>query len=90
MPDDLSLALERAVILLELNGKETEKEIKKRYRTFAKAFHPDSATGDNERFKELQEAYDLLTFHLTRGGVLPKREGLGFTHTDDFFEVKVG
>jgi curved DNA-binding protein len=42
----------------------TEEEIKRAYRRLAKKYHPDSnrgATGAEARFKELQEAYDVLS-----------------------------
>lgn len=41
----------------------TEEEIKKKYRSLAKRYHPDSNPGDREaerRFKEAGEAYEVL------------------------------
>src|ERR671939_1558699 len=41
----------------------TEEQIKTAYRKLARKFHPDLNPGDKaaeERFKELQEAYDVL------------------------------
>src|ERR671939_1630237 len=42
----------------------TEEQIKTAYRKLARKFHPDLNPGDKaaeERFKELQEAYDVLS-----------------------------
>lgn len=41
----------------------TEDEIKKAYRTLAKKYHPDVSKEENaeEKFKEVQEAYDVLS-----------------------------
>ena len=39
----------------------TKDEIKSAYRKLAKKYHPDNKeTGDEEKFKEVQEAYDIL------------------------------
>ena len=39
----------------------TKEEIKSAYRKLAKIYHPDNKeTGDEEKFKEIQEAYDIL------------------------------
>ena len=42
----------------------SQEEIKKAYRKLARQYHPDKNPGDaaaEERFKEIQNAYDLLS-----------------------------
>ena len=39
----------------------TEEEVKKAYRKLALRLHPDKPTGDAEKFKEIQCAYDILS-----------------------------
>lgn len=39
----------------------TEEEIKKAYRTLAHKYHPDKKGGDEQKFKEINEAYQTLS-----------------------------
>jgi molecular chaperone DnaJ len=63
----------------------TEAELKKAYRQLAMQFHPDKNAGDKkaeERFKELSEAYAVLSdadkrAHFDRFGVAPGGGGAG-------------
>ncbi len=43
-------------------------EIKKAYRKLARKWHPDKG-GNNEVFRALREAYDILTIYLEQGNV---------------------
>ena len=49
--------------ILGISKTATEDEIKKAYRTLAKKYHPDISTEPNaeEKFKEVQKAYDCLS-----------------------------
>src|SRR3989338_1224179 len=38
-----------------------EEEIKKAYRKLAHKYHPDKSGGDESRFKEINEAYQILS-----------------------------
>ncbi len=46
--------------ILGISKNASEAEIKKAYRKLALEHHPDKATGDEERFKEINEAYSVL------------------------------
>ncbi|MDH4379032.1 MAG: DnaJ C-terminal domain-containing protein [Vampirovibrionales bacterium] len=46
--------------LLGVSRSASEKEIKSAYRKLARQHHPDSATGNENKFKEINEAYEVL------------------------------
>jgi len=47
--------------ILEVNENSTEDEIKKSYRNLSKRYHPDVNPDGAEKFKEITEAYDILS-----------------------------
>lgn len=47
--------------ILGISKDATDKEIKSAYRKLSKELHPDTATGDEEKFKKVREAYDVLS-----------------------------
>lgn len=54
--------------LLEVSSQATKQEIKKSYRQLARKFHPDNSdTGDEDVFKQIQEAYSVLSDDQKRG-----------------------
>ena len=75
-----------------------ERDIKKAYKRLAMKFHPDRTKGDKEleeKFKEVQEAYEVLTDSQKRAaydqyghaGVDPNRGGAGFGGGADFGDI---
>jgi DnaJ-class molecular chaperone len=47
--------------VLGINKDSDEAEIKAAYRKLIKKYHPDRESGDEERFREVQEAYEILS-----------------------------
>lgn len=47
--------------ILGVNKNATDKEIKDAFRSKSKKFHPDKEGGDEEKFKEINEAYSILS-----------------------------
>jgi curved DNA-binding protein len=47
--------------ILELSKNASDDDVKKSYRKMAMKFHPDRTGGDDSKFKEIQEAYEVLS-----------------------------
>ncbi len=47
--------------LLGVKRSATKAEIKKAFRKLAAKYHPDKKTGDETKFKEITEAYEVLS-----------------------------
>ena len=47
--------------ILNINKDASQSEIKKAYRQLSKQFHPDVNPGGEDKFKEIAEAYDVLS-----------------------------
>jgi len=56
----------QAFELFGLPHSATSQEVKKRYRALSKQYHPDMPNGDEEKFKKLNNANQVLIQHLDR------------------------
>lgn len=52
--------------ILGLTKTATSEDIKKAYKTLALRYHPDKPTGDEAKFKEISEAYSILSDPMKR------------------------
>lgn len=55
---------EKAVDFFGILTKTSKKDLKKRYLKLSKKYHPDMPEGSEEKFKELQDAYELLSKYI--------------------------
>lgn len=53
--------------ILGVDKNSSDDEIKKAYRKLAHKYHPDKTGGDSEKFKEINEAYQVLSDKTKRG-----------------------
>ena len=68
--------------ILGVDRNADEADIKKAYRKLAKQYHPDKSTGNEDKFKEIADAYEAITDPKRRGNI----GGNPFGFTDEFFE----
>lgn len=61
-------------------------EIKKTYRDLAKKYHPDMEGGDEEKFKEISDAYDILSNPLKRSKYDNQFNRSRIVYDDSIFE----
>jgi curved DNA-binding protein CbpA len=47
--------------ILEISPQASDEEIKKKFRTLAQRYHPDRVGGDEEKFKQVNLAYSILS-----------------------------
>ena len=50
----------RALEILDMITLTSYADLKKRYLTLSKKYHPDMSEGDAEKFKEINEAYKMI------------------------------
>lgn len=55
---------EKAVDILGILTRVTRKELKQKYLKMSKKYHPDMPEGSEQKFKEIKEAYDLLSSYM--------------------------
>jgi len=55
---------EKAVDFFGILTKTSRKDLKKKYLKLSKKYHPDMAQGSEEKFKELQKSYEILTKYM--------------------------
>jgi molecular chaperone DnaJ len=74
--------------ILEVEKNATDEEIKKSYRKLALKYHPDKSPGTEDKFKEVAEAYEVLSNSEKRrkyDNPIPQFEGGFQTVYDDLF-----
>jgi DnaJ-class molecular chaperone len=66
--------------ILNIDKKSTQDEIKKMYRKLSLKYHPDKSNGDSEKFKQINEAYQIL-------GDTEKRQRYDMQHNNPFLNM---
>jgi len=70
---------EKAVDLFGILTKTTKNDLKKKYLKLSKELHPDMPNGSDEKFQELQAAYDLLNSYM---------DGFAFSFEEEEFKTQ--
>lgn len=68
--------------ILGISRNATAEEIKKAYRKLAHQYHPDKSSGDEAKFKEVNEAYQILSDPKKRSSF----DHFGFAYNDGGFQ----
>ena len=55
---------EKAVDTLGILTRISKKEVKQKYLKLSKKYHPDMPDGDEKKFQEIKESYDLLNAYM--------------------------
>ena len=55
---------EKALDVLGIVSRASMLDIKNRYQKLSKKYHPDMINGDNEKFRELNEAYKIIQLYI--------------------------
>lgn len=72
--------------ILEVTRDSSDEEIKKQYRKLSKQFHPDINPDGGDKFKDIAEAYDVLSDPKKKGNWLNKKNNpFQGTEFEDFF-----
>ena len=54
----------KAIKTLGLIKRMTKEDVKQRYKELSKEFHPDKPNGSEEKFQEINEAYQILMYYI--------------------------
>lgn len=55
---------QEALDILDISSRVSHTELKKRYQKLSKELHPDMPNGDEQRFKEVNEAYKIVETYM--------------------------
>lgn len=70
--------------VLGVSATSDKAEIKSKYRSLAKKYHPDSPSGDAKKFEELQKAWEMIE----KGTFVPFIQKGSYVHKSAFTVVK--
>ncbi len=59
----------------------TPDDVRRAYRDLARIYHPDAVSGDAEKFRQIQQAYDVLSDPVYRRTYNRQRESRGYARS---------